>query len=224
MNPRPLLSNSSAIKSNQNILPTPQNIIIPSGTCEWLRKLRHTCGGSKVCKDNASSPSLRYEYTWRSENVSSNGLLRVSGNNKLRRPEVRPVAPKTTKGKDHCTYLCGGREQNKNIQKLGIHFPARDVSGLLTEAWPCLLSKSCLPTRIHYEPLLTPWRVTLENHGVVAQARRSGSEYTKATEVCGSDPKRGRGGGIAFTAGNSLRTQRSPHTLCLGDTPNPHSP
>lgn len=59
------------------------------------KKKEYTCEPSRACNDMASSPSLQYEHTCRSEIVSSKGLFNVSGNNKLRSPDKRPVAPNT---------------------------------------------------------------------------------------------------------------------------------
>lgn len=73
------------------------------------------------------------------------------------------MAPKTMKGKDHCTYFYGGREWNENKQKLSVSFLADDISSLMTEDLPCLLSRPCFPTRIYHAALLFPQRIARGN-------------------------------------------------------------
>lgn len=55
------------------------------------------------------------------------------------------------KGKDHCTYFCGGREQNGNTQKRSISFHGDDISGL--DGGPALFTTQFMPS--HWKALQT---------------------------------------------------------------------
>ena len=83
------------------------------------------------------------------------------------------MAPKTMKGKDHCTYFCGDREWNENKQKLSVSFLADDISSLMTKDLTRLLSRSCFPTRIHQEkPSFSSYRELLGETRASPQAQR----------------------------------------------------